>query len=393
MGRTEAAGLGFSRRCDFIVRSEIRNMSVECEKVGGLNLSQGVCDLPTPDPVAQGAIKAILDGNNSYTRHDGVAELRGAIARKLKDFNGIAADPETEIVVSGGSTGAMYSAFMALLNPGDEVILFEPYYGYHVQTLLAVDAVPVYVRMTPPDWSFSPEDVERAITPKTRAMIINTPGNPSGKIFSRKEFEFLVALAVKHDLFIFTDEIYEYITYDGHQHISPATIPGAAERTITISGFSKTFSITGWRLGYSVSAPKWAQMIGYMSDLVYVCPPSPLQYGAAKGLLELGPEYYAALCEDLHVKRELICRALEQGGLRPFKPAGAYYVLADVSRVPGATGKEKAMRLLEKTGVACVPGEAFFHKDEDGDNVARFCYAKPDDVLTKACERLAALKL
>lgn len=382
--------LGFSKRCDFIVRSEIRNMSVECERVNGINLSQGVCDLPTPDPVAQGAINAIIAGHNSYTRHDGVVELRQAIADKMRDFNGITADPETDVVVSAGSTGALYAAFMALLNPGDEVIVFEPYYGYHLQTLLAVDAVPAFVRMTPPNWSFREEDVERVITSRTKAMIINTPANPSGKVFSRKELEFLVGMAVRHDLFIFTDEIYEYIIYDGLRHVSPATIPGAAERTITISGFSKTFSITGWRMGYSVSDRKWAQMIGYMSDLVYVCPPSPLQYGVAQGLLALGPDYYAKLSAELRAKRELICRALKQGGMHPFKPAGAYYVLADISGLPGATGKEKAMRLLEATGVACVPGEAFYHNHEDGDNIARFCYAKPDDALTRACERLAS---
>lgn len=366
-------------------------MSVECERVNGINLSQGVCDLPTPEPVAQGAIQAILRGDNSYTRHDGVFDLRKAIVRKMKEFNRIDADPETDIVVSGGSTGALYAALMALLNPGDEVILFEPYYGYHVQTLLAVDAVPVYVRMSPPDWSFRAEDVERAVTSKTRAIIINTPGNPSGKIFSRKELEFLVDLAKRHDLFIFTDEIYEYITYDGREHISPATISGAAERTITISGFSKTFSITGWRLGYAVCDRKWAQMIGYMADLVYVCPPSPLQYGAAKGLLELGRDYYASLCADLDEKRDMICRALAQGGLTPYKPAGAYYVLADISRLKGGSGKEKAMNLLETTGVACVPGEAFFHRAEDGDRIARFCYAKPQAALVRACERLASL--
>ena len=383
--------LGFSRRCDFIVRSEIRNMSVECERVGGINLSQGVCDLPAPEPVMRGAIDAIRAGCNSYTRHDGVEELRKAIARKMLEFNGVAADPETDVVVSGGSTGALYSACMALLEPGDEVILFEPYYGYHVQTLLAVDAVPAYVKMSAPDWSFREEDVEKAVTPKTRAMIINTPANPSGKVFSRGELEFLVGLAVRHDLFIFTDEIYEYITYDGLSHLSPAVIPGAAERTITISGFSKSFSITGWRLGYSVSDAKWAKMIGYMSDLVYVCPPSPLQYGAAWGLLELKPDYYEGLRSGLRVKREMLCEALEKGGLRPFRPAGAYYVLADISRLKGSDGKEKAMRLLSETGVACVPGEAFFHRPEDGDALARFCYAKPDAALAEACERLSRL--
>lgn len=363
-------------------------MSVECERVGGINLSQGVCDMPTPEPVCHGAISAIQGGQNSYTRHDGVAELRQAIAAKMHAFNKIEADPETEVVVSAGSTGAFYCACMALLNPGDEIVIFEPYYGYHIQTILAVDAVPVYVKMSPPDWSYRIEDVQAAISPKTKGIMINTPANPSGKVFSERELTELLQLAEKHDLFVFTDEIYEYITYDGLKHISPGSLPGAKDRVVTISGFSKTFSITGWRIGYSVCRPDWAQMIGYMSDLVYVCAPSALQFGAATGLLRLSRSYYEELCGSLLKKRDQICSALSAARLTPYKPAGAYYVLADISRVPGNSSKERAMRLLADTSVACVPGEAFFDRSEDGDSLARFCYAKPDNALDEACARL-----
>jgi aminotransferase len=383
--------LHISERADRIAQSEIRAMHIECEKVKGINLSQGVCDTEVPLPVRRGAQNAVEDGVNSYTRYDGLAELRGAIAQKMKSYNGIAADPENEIVVSSGSTGAFYCACLALLNPGDEVILFEPYYGYHVNTLLSLEARPIYVRLQPPEWSFCLADLEAAITPRTRGILVNTPANPSGKVFSRKELEAIRDIAVDHDLFVFTDEIYEYFLYDGHRHISPATLPGLGERTITISGYSKTFSITGWRIGYSVSDARWAQMIGYLNDLIYVCAPAPLQAGVAKGILELPPTYYHELRTQYTVKRDKICGSLHKAGLMPYIPQGAYYVLANAASVPGATSKDKAMTILAKTRVAGVPDEAFFHEPADPPLV-RFCFAKEDHDLDEACRRLETLR-
>lgn len=384
-------GLGLSRRCDSIVQSEIRAMSMECERLKGINLAQGVCDTPLPLEVREGARQAMEAGLNSYTRCDGIDELRVAISVKMRAYNGLTVDPQRHIVVSSGSTGSFYSACLALLNPGDEVILFEPFYGYHLNTLLSVEAVPAFVSMRPPDWSFSREELEKAVTPKTRAIVINTPGNPSGKVYSLQELQWIADIAIKHDLFVFTDEIYEYFLYDSRRHISPATLPGMAERTVTISGLSKTFSITGWRIGYSVSSEKWAQMISYMSDLIYVCAPAPLQAGVARGLAELGPAYYADLCAEFVGKRELICSALVSAGLTPYRPQGAYYVLADISRLPGKTGKERAMHLLKATGVACVPGEAFYRNGSDGAGLGRFCFAKTDGELQDACKRLLKL--
>lgn len=382
--------LSLSSRAARIVQSEIRAMSIECEKVGGINLAQGVCDTEVPLPVRRGAQCAVDAGINSYTRYDGLPELREAIARKMKRYNDISADPETEITVSAGSTGAFYCACLALLNPGDEVILFEPYYGYHVNTLLAVEAVPTYVTMRPPDWRFSLEDLERAATPKTRGIMINTPANPSGKVFTREELECILDFARRRDLFVFTDEIYEFFLYDGRRHISPGSLPGAKERTITISGFSKTYSITGWRIGYSVSDAKWAQMIGYMNDLIYVCAPAPLQHGVAVGVDELRPEFYESLAADYARKRDRICSALDKAGLTPFVPQGAYYVLADASSLPGCTSKERAMHLLHAAGVASVPGQAFYH-NSDGEALLRFCFAKTDEELDEACRRIEAL--
>jgi aminotransferase len=380
-------GLKLSQRHEWVVQSEIRNMSIECDRLEGINLSQGVCDLEVPAIVRQGAAAAMEAGFNTYTRYDGLTELRQAIAHKQKRFTGLEADPEREIIVSAGATGVFYCACLALLDPGDEVILFEPYYGYHVSTLVATQAVPVYVRMEPPQWTFRDHDLEKVLSPRTRGIMINTPANPSGKVFTFAELQLLADFAARHDLFVFTDEIYEHFVYDGHRHIPPATLPGMKERTITISGLSKTFSITGWRVGYCICNEKWAQTIGYFNDLVYVCAPAPLQIGVANGLMQLGVAYYENLAREYVNKRDKICGALDKAGLVPCIPQGAYYILADISRIPGAGSKEKAMNLLRQSGVACVPGEAFYH-DDAGENLARFCFAKEDAVLEEACRRI-----
>ncbi len=373
-----------------LAHSEIRVMTTACAKVKGINMAQGVCDTPAPPIVLEAAQRGIAQGFNTYTRFDGLAELRRAIAQKLAAYNGVTADPETEITVSAGATGSFHAACLALLTPGDEVVLFEPYYGYHLCALQAVEAVPRYVRMQSPDWTFTQADLERAITPRTKAIVVNTPGNPSGKVYAKAELELIGNLARRYDLFVFTDEIYEYFLYDGRPHLSLAAFPGMAERTITIGGYSKTFSITGWRIGYSVAAAKWAQLIGAMNDLLYVCAPAPLQYGVAAAIQELPASFYAGLAKDYQAKRDRFCRTLAQAGLTPAVPQGAYYVLADVSRLPGHNGKERAMHLLDQTGVAGVPGEAFFTGPE-GARFIRFCYAKTDADLDEACRRLERL--
>jgi aminotransferase len=383
--------LKLSERREWVLQSEIRNMSIECEHLGGINLSQGVCDTEVPYVVRRGAQDAIEEGYNIYTRFDGLMELREAIAQKQKKFAGMKINPDKEIVVSSGSTGAFYCVCLSLLNPGDEVIVFEPFYGYHISTLKAVQAVPVYVKMSPPDWSFSEEQLQKVLSPHTKAIIINTPANPSGKVFNRRDLDIIRDIAVRHDLFVFTDEIYEHFLYEGNEHISPAILPDMGERTITISGLSKTFSITGWRIGYCICHEKWAQTIGYFNDLVYVCAPAPLQVGVARGILCVDDEYYRELSRSYKVKRDTICNALARSGLHPYIPQGAYYVLADISSLPGTDSKERAMHLLEKTGVACVPGSAFYH-DGGGENLARFCFAKDDDVLDEACRRIERLR-
>lgn len=383
--------LSLSARCDAVTQSEIRAMSVECSRMRGINLAQGVCDTPVPPPVVQGAIDAMLQGRNTYTPHLGLRQLRQAIAAKQQRFSGIDVDPEREIVVSAGATGAMYCTFMALLDAGDEVIVFEPFYGYHVSTLRAVDAVPVFVPLQPPDWVFDIARLEAVVTPKTKAILVNTPANPSGKVFTQEELIQLAAFAERHRLFVFTDEMYEHFLYDGLTHRSMATLPGMRERTVTISGLSKTFSVTGWRIGYAICDPKWAAAIGNFNDLVYVCAPAPLQMGVAAGLLMLGDDYYLGLAREYEAKRDLFCKVLDNVGLQPRVPQGAYYVLADVSRLPGGSSRQKAMHLLQTTGVAAVPGSAFYH-DQGGESFVRFCFAKEEPVLAEACSRLARLR-
>ena len=374
-----------------VVQSEIRAMSVACDAVNGVNLAQGICDTPVPAAVEQGAIDAILAGRNIYTRLDGIAALREAIAAKLQQHNGIAADPEREVLVTNGATGALYTTLLALLNPGDEVIFFEPFYGYHVSTVVSLRMTATIVPLAPPDWTLDAEALRAAVTERTRAIIINTPSNPSGKVFSREELQQIAAVAQEHDLYVIVDEIYEYFVYDDAQHVSMATLPGMRERTITISGFSKTFSVTGWRVGYLTAPADLLPAIGYFHDLVYICTPSPAQYGALAGLTELAKtSFYDDLKKDHLRKRDQLCEALTAAGFGAPKPEGAYYVFADAAQIAGANAAERARTLLKQTQVASVAGSAFFREGK-GETMLRFCFGKQDADLHRACEALRRL--
>jgi aminotransferase len=392
----ELANLRLSDLAPHLVQSEIRAMTVECADLGGINMAQGVCDTDPPHPVVEAAIKAIREGHNIYSRMDGIAPLREAIAQKFAAFNHLHVDPHTQVLVTSGATGAMFSSLMALLNAGDECVVLEPFYGYHVSTLLTLRMKPVIVPLSGADFALDPERLRAAITPRTRAIILNSPSNPSGKVFTLAELELLAAIAIEHDLFVFTDEMYEHFVYDAAQALSIASLPGMAERTITISGFSKTFSVTGWRLGYLTASPRWIPAIAYFHDLVYICAPSPLQYGAAAGLLQLPETFYTNLTAEYQSKRDQTCTALTQAGLTPQIPTGAYYILADATHIPGATAPQKARRLLADTGVASVAGSAFFQTHPDGtnpgNNLLRFCFAKKIADLTEACRRLNAYR-
>ena len=375
-----------------VFQSEIRAMSVLCDAAGGVNLAQGICDTAVPAIVAAGAARAIRDGNNIYTRLEGIDRLRRAIAAHVAQFSGRTVDPDRQLLVTSGATGAFHAATMALLNPGDEVIVFEPFYGYHLSTLQAVRAVPVIIRLELPDWRLDLDAVRSAVTARTRAMVINSPSNPSGKVFTRAELEALADIAREFDLFVITDEMYEHFVYGGARHLSAAAIDGMEERAVVISGFSKTFSVTGWRVGYLLADAKWIPSIGYFHDLLYVCAPAPLQHGVADGLEKLEPAFYKGLAREYETKRDLLLRALTEAGLTPHTPDGAYYILAYAASIPGETGAEKARSLLRQTGIAAVAGRAFFASVPDernrGEDLLRFCFAKKDEDLERACQRL-----
>jgi len=371
-------------------QSYIRRMTRECERVGGINLGQGVCDLPTPPAILQATAEAVLADRSTYSSYEGLPALREQIARKLATYNGLTVDPDRELVVTVGSAGAFACTCQALLNPGDEVIVFEPFYGYHVNVLRALGLVPVFVPLAGPDWELDAVRLATALTAHTRAIIVNTPANPSGKVFCRHELEAIRDLCLTHDLLVITDEIYEHIVYE-RPHLSPATIPGLGPRTVTLSGFSKTFSITGWRLGYACAPAELAERIGLVNDLLYICAPTPLQHGLAAGMAQLGPDYYRDLAADYRAKRDTFCTVLAEVGLRPHVPAGAYYVLADVGDLGHGNAIAAAMHILEKVGVASVPGSSFF-SGTAGEHLVRFCYAKDWPVLRDACARLRHLR-
>jgi aminotransferase len=377
------------KRLENFVISDIRSMSRACDAVNGLNLGQGICDLTTPAPVARGAIRAIEENKVIYTAPEGIRSLREGIAEKVARLYGLTYDPDREVVVTSGATGGFAAALLALFDPGDEIILFEPYYGYHLNSVLGFGLVPKLVPTRPPEWVFDPNDLQAKLSPRTRGIVICTPANPSGKVWTENELDAIARFANENDLIVITDEIYEHILFDGARHVPLASRPGARERTITLSGFSKTFAITGWRLGYLTAPEEAAKRITVTHDLLYVCAPTPLQHAMIPGLA-MSNDYYAEMQADYARKRAILCGALSDAKLTPHIPRGAYYVLADITRLGAASAKEASMTLLERTKVASVPGSSFY-EDSIGQTLARFCFAKEDDVLLEAARRLRAL--
>jgi aminotransferase len=378
-------------RIEGLKQSEIRRMSIECTKVGGINLGQGICDQPVEPLIKEATIRAIGADHSIYTRLDGIDELRRRIARKMRDFNGIACDADGEVVVTVGSTGAFVTACMAFLNPGDEVVIFSPFYSYHVNILKVCGAVLKFVTLRPPDWSYDPKELEAAFSDRTKMVVVNTPGNPTGKVFTRDELEHIAALSREHDALVVTDEIYEYILYDGRRHLSIGAFPGMEDRTITISGFSKTYAMTGWRLGYAVARRALTSQMALLNDLINICAPSPLQHGVVAAF-DLPPGYYDRMVADYAVKRDMTADACRAAGMEPFVPQGSYYMLADVSRLGVKDDYDAAKVLLEQAGIAVVPGSSFYADPADGRMQVRVCYAKKMPDLEEACRRFRAFK-
>ena len=382
-----------AKRAEPLEQSDIRSVTQRVEAAGGINLGQGICDLPTPQPIRTRAKQAIDDDHSIYSHYAGIEPLRRAILEKEQAYNDVPAASPEAVMVGIGSTGCFVSAAFTLLEEGDEVILFEPFYGYHRNILELTGATIKYVPLGGPDSTFDRTAVEEAVTKDTKAIIVNTPANPSGKVWTRNELESLLGLMRDRDLVAITDEIYEYMLYDGAEHVSLASLPGAYERTITLSGFSKAYNVTGWRLGYAVAPVPIAEKMGLMNDLLYICAPRPLQHAALAAFEDLGDDYVPNLQDDYAKRRQLMCETLEDIGFDVPWPDGAYYTLASFEGLAGTRSgfdddKQAVETLVQEAKVASVTGRSFYEHDADGRYQLRFCFAKEIPVLKQACEQL-----
>jgi aminotransferase len=380
-----------SRKAARFTESVIREMTRQAVRHGAVNLAQGFPDFPAPAAVKAAACAAIRRNVNQYAITWGSRALREAIARKARAFNRLAADPETMITVTCGATEAMIAALMATVDPGGEVIVFEPFYENYGPDAILSGARPRLVRLHPPDWAIDETALRRAFNRRTRAIVINTPNNPTGKVFTRAELELIAGLCRKWNALAVTDEIYEHIVYDGARHVSIGSLDGMAERTITISGLSKTFSITGWRLGYAIAPPAVTGAIRKVHDFLTVGAPAPLQEAGAAALA-LGAGYYRDMVRDYAERRAVLYDGLRQAGLAPeCRPAGAYYMLCDIRRFGFRTDVDFSTHLVREIGVAGVPGSSFFHDPRHGRHLIRFAFCKRLPTLRAACRRLRAL--
>lgn len=379
-----------SARAQAIVPSLIRDASRYCTELGALNLAQGLPDFAAPEFLKEAARTAITQDHNQYCDSWGLRPLREALALKLQRDNKMTVDPETQITVCCGATEGLNLALMVLLDPGDEVLVFSPFYENYRPNLAMVGAVPRHITLTGPEWEVTEEVLERSFgsTPP-KVVIVNNPANPTGKVWTRPELELLARYCLHHGTYAITDEIYEYIVYDGAEHISLASLPGMAERTITVNGFSKTFCVTGWRLGYTVAPVALSDGIRRLHDFLTICAPAPLQW-AALAAVESGADYYHELRSLYQAKRTLLFEALEKAGFAPILPHGAYYIWTDGRVLGAANAREAAHKLATRAGIAAVPGDCFLPINQANQNL-RFCFAKRDETLQAAAHRLAGL--
>ncbi len=388
-----------SEKAARFTESVIREMTREALKHGAVNLSQGFPDFPAPEDIKRAAQEAIGRDVNQYAITWGAPDFRRAIAEKTKWHLGLEVDPETEITVTCGSTEAMIAAMMATVDPGEEVVIFEPFYENYAPDAILSDARPRYVSLHTPDWSFDKEELRAAFNERTKAIIICNPNNPTGKVFTREELEFIAKLCIEHDALCFTDEIYEHIIYprEGREvkHISMAQIEGMRERTVVVNSMSKTYSVTGWRVGYAIAPPVITNAIRKVHDFLTVGAAAPLQAAGAYAL-RLPPEYYEELGREYARRREMLLPALDAAGFRAFAPDGAYYIMTDISSFGFADDVEFTRFLVREIGVACVPGSSFYSTDASGENggrsQVRFCFCKQDRTLEQAAEKLMRLK-
>lgn len=380
-----------ANRVEHFSESVIREMTRLAQKHQAINLGQGMPDFEAPQGIQEAACQAIRDGFNQYAITWGAPRLRQAIAAKARSFNGIECNPETDITVCCGATECMMATMLALIDPGDEVIIFQPFYENYVPDALLSGAKPVWVPLRWPDWSFDREQLASSFSSKTKAVILNTPNNPTGKVFTREELQFIADLCQRHDVLVFSDEIYEHIRYGSEPHLSIASLPGMADRTVTINGLSKTFSVTGWRLGYCIASPLMTSGIRKAHDFLTVGAPHPLQIAGAVAL-EWGPEYFEQLGQHYRERRDLFVPYLQEAGFECSAPDGAYYVMTDISQLTDLDDTAFVRWMIEHVGVSAVPGSSFYMPREQGRRKVRFMFAKKNDTLVEAGRRLLRVR-
>jgi aspartate/methionine/tyrosine aminotransferase len=379
-----------SRKAAGFTESVIREMSRLATAHGAVNLGQGFPDFACPPELKDAAVEALHADLNQYAVTWGAKPLRDAIAAKTaRWYPDWVVDPETEVTVTCGATEGMIAAFLAILDPGDEVIVFEPFYENYGPDAILSGAVPRYVTLREPDWSFDPDELRAAVTPRTRGLVLNSPHNPTGKVFDRAELETIAAVCREFDLVAFTDEIYEHIVYTG-EHVPLATLPGMRERTVAVNSASKTYSVTGWRVGWVIAPPELTAGVRKTHDFLTVGAAAPLQYAAAVALA-MPDDYYEALARDYRRRRDTLLPSLEAAGFRVFAPDGAYYVMTDIAAVTDEDDVTFARRLVREPGVAGVPGSSFYSRPELGRTKLRFAFPKREETLAAAAERLLRL--
>jgi len=384
-----------SEKAERFSESVIRDMTRQAHLYGAINLAQGFPDFPAPAEIKRAAQEAIAADINQYAITWGARSLRHAIAAKMKKWQGLEIDPEAEITVCCGSTEAMIASLLAVTNAGDEIVVFEPFYENYGPDAILSGARPRFVTLHPPsqsdgEWRFDERELRAAFSPQTKAIILNTPNNPTGKVFTRAELEFIRELCMEFDALAVTDEIYEHILYDGAQHFSIATLDGMRDRSITINGMSKTYSVTGWRVGWAVAAPALTNAIRKVHDFLTVGAPAPLQEAGATAL-SLPDSYYEGLAAAYRARRDRLLPALRQAGFKTFVPSGAYYIMTDIGQFGFADDVSFAQHLVKEIGVASVPGSSFYSRPELGAHQVRFAFCKTDATLDEAARRLLAL--
>jgi L-glutamine---4-(methylsulfanyl)-2-oxobutanoate aminotransferase len=380
-----------SSKAERFTESVIREMTRLALRYGAVNLSQGFPDFPAPAEI-KNAAKAAIDADiNQYAITWGAKKFRDAIAGEFERTQGVAVDPEREVTVCCGSTEAMMSSMMAIINPGDEVVVFEPFYENYGPDAILSGATPRFVKLQPPDWTFDPDELAAAFGPATKAIILNTPNNPTGKVFERAEFEIIRDLCVRWNCFAITDEIYEHMLYDGAEHISLASLDGMRERTLTINALSKTYSVTGWRVGWVIAPPEVTAAIRKVHDFVTVGAAAPLQEAGAVAM-QLPQSYYDTLAHEYAARRDRMLGILGAAGFKCFKPRGAYYIMTDISAFGFSDDVAFAQYLVKEIGVAAVPGSSFYRDPADGRAHLRFTFCKKESTFQAATERLAKLR-